>query len=156
MSVGRAINDVPGKERISVVRGLLTTPPTSINGSASVLELELIAAKGDLVQFNFPVGLSAHRGVHEFALEGGLVNTTKGGLSSVFFRLSHTESEHWFVKEAFVHKVIKWRDDMADGNGVISKAEDTVESKHHVSIKGSEGRKGLLTCQRRTQDLVPW
>jgi hypothetical protein len=117
-------------------------PPTSVNGSASVLELKLVVAKGDLAQFNFPVGLSAHGGVHKFALEGGLVNTTKGSLSSVFLRPSHTESEHWLVKEALFYKVIKWRDDVADSNGVIGKAKDTIESRYHVSTRGSEGPKG--------------
>lgn len=141
MSVGRAINEVPGKERISAIRGSLMVPPTSINGSASVLELKLITAKADLLQFNFPVSLSAHRSVCESALEGGFVDTAKGSLSSVFLRFSHTESEHWLIKEALVQKVIKWRDDVADSNRIISKTEDAIESRYHVSIRGSKGPK---------------
>ena len=120
----------------------MIVPPTGVNDSASVLELKHFAVKGDLLQFNFPEGLSAHRGIHKLALEGGLVNTTESNLSSVFLRLSHTESEHWLVKETFVHKVIKWRDDLADGNGIITKAKDTVEPRYRILIKGSEGPKG--------------
>ena len=157
MLVGRAINEVPGKERINAVQGSLIVPPTSVNCGAGFLELKLFIAKGDLLQFNFPVGLSAHRGVLKFALEGGLVNTTKCSLSSVLLRLSHAESEHRLVNEAVVHEVIKWRGDVADSNAVISKAKDTVESKYHVSIKGSEGSKGathLPNANARPGSLV--
>lgn len=141
MSVGRAINEVPGKGGISAIQGSLIVPPTSVNGSAGVLELKLITAKADLLQFNFPVSLSAHRSVREFALEGGFVDTTKGSLSSVFLRISHTESEHWLIKEALVHEVIKRRYDVADSNRIISKTEDAVESRYHVSIRGFKGPK---------------
>ena len=116
---------------------------TGVNGSASVLELKVFTAKGNLVQFNLPVGLSAHGGVRELALVGGSVDTTKSSLSSVFLRGSHAESEHRFVEETLVHKVVEWRDDVVDGDGVVSKTEDTVESRYRGLKGGGQGAEGV-------------
>ena len=112
---------------------------TGINGGASVLELKVITAKGNLVQFNLPVSLSAHGGVCELALVGGGVDTTKGGFSSVFLGGSHAESEHRCVKETAVHEVVEWRDDVVNGDGVVSETEDTVESRYYGSKRGTQG-----------------
>ena len=112
---------------------------TGVNGSASVLEFKVLTAEGNLVQFNLPVGLSAHGGICELAFVGGGVDTTKGSFSSVFLRGPHAESEHRFVKKALVHKVVEWRDDVVDGDGVVSEAEDTVESRYYGSKRGARG-----------------
>jgi len=141
MSVGRAIKEVPANGCITMTFRDAADGHrlTGVNGSASVLELKVIIAKGNLVQFNLPVGLSAHGGVCELALVGGAVDTTKGGLSSVFLGGSQTESKHRFVNKALVHEVVERRDDVIDSNGVVSEAEDTVESKYRVSKRGVQG-----------------
>ena len=120
---------------------------TSVNCGAGVVKLKLIIAKGNLVQFNLPVGLSAHRSVRNLALVGGVINTTEGGLSSVFLGISHAEGKHRFVNKTLVHKVVERRDDVSDSDGVVSETKNTIKSGYYCEKGVQRAKRGDLLAK---------
>lgn len=102
---------------------------TGIDGSTSVLELENITSERDLLKFNFPVRLLANGNIGDGAGIGRAINTTEDSLATIFLRVAQPEGKHGGVKKALVHHLEERRSDVVDRDGVVGKAENSIEPK---------------------------
>lgn len=128
---------------------------TSVNGCASVVELELLVAKADLLQLNLPVGLPPYRDVLDLARVRAIIDASENGLTTILFRVTETEGEDGRIKESLVDERVEGRHDVVNRDGVIAKTEDTVEPKA-VESGNQWGKFTTLTFQRQRRDQAPW
>jgi len=83
MSVGRAINEVPVRTKISRHHDETRGRPTGVDSGASAVEVELVVAKGNLLEFNFPVSPASNGDVVDLASIRAFVDAAKDGLAAV-------------------------------------------------------------------------
>lgn len=87
---------------------------TSVNGGTGALKLELVITELDLLELNLPVSLAADGNVLDLASVSIVIDTTKDGLSAIFFRGTKTEREDGSIKQALVDHAVERRCDVVD------------------------------------------
>jgi len=62
-----------------------------------------------------------------------MVDTAKGDLTTVRLGFTETEGEDRFIDETLVDHAVEGRSNVVDGDGIVGKAEDTVEPSSRVN-----------------------
>ena len=101
--------------------------PTSVNGSAGVLELKLVVTQRHLLELDFPIGLPADRDVVDLASIRTVINAAEDGLAAVFFRGAEAERKHRRIDELLGNHLVEGRDNMVDGDGVVRETKNAIE-----------------------------
>jgi len=111
---------------------------TGVKDDTSVVHLSGLLAESDGIEINLPVGLASQWDLGQLAGVVALVNTTEGG-NRLLTRVgvAEVEGENGLVKKTLVEHVVKGRNDLVDGDGVVAKTHDAVKA-----AKG-EGKTGL-------------
>lgn len=116
-----------GVELLREVGGESNKGGASVNSSACRIKCYLVVSKYDLLKLDFPVCLTAHRDVGDVTGVCTVVDTTKYDLTTISFGVTEAEGEDRLVEDALVNHVVERRNDAVHGDGIVGKAEDTVE-----------------------------
>jgi hypothetical protein len=101
--------------------------PTGVNSGACHLKVQYIIPKSNLLKFNFPVCLTAHRDIGDATNVRAVVDTTKCGLTTIILGITKAEREDRLVHEALVDHVVEGRYYTIDRYGIVGKAENAIE-----------------------------
>lgn len=102
---------------------------SSVQDNTSSLERSLRLAEGDSIEINLPVSLASQWDVGQLAGEVVLVDATEGSLRVVsILGVAKVESENGLIQETLLNHVVEWWGNLVDGDGVISKTKDTIET----------------------------
>lgn len=127
---------------------------TSVDSSSSVLQLQLLISKLNLLQLNLPVSLPPNRYVVDLTRVMTRVKTTERRLA--LFRVrAKPESKDGVVEEVLVDHLVEGGDDAGDGDGVVGETEDTVCGNEERRKEGEESVSFVTrTCPRTSATLV--
>lgn len=140
-------------EHLGDIRGHDNQRSTSVDSSTGVLEIELLLAETDLLKLDLPVSLPPDGDILELTAVGGIVDTTKDGLTSVGLARPETEGEDRLVKQVLSEHVVEWRDDVVDRDSIVGETQDTVKLAKGESESGLLGRLGkVLVLDRKITD----
>lgn len=148
MSVGRAMRDVPAreKERESEHHGERRETRergkrTSVNSRSRVLQLEFLLSKLNLLQLNLPVPLPPNRDIINLTRVVTRVKSTERRFA--LFRVrAEPEGKDGIVEEALVDHLVEGGDDTGDRDGVVGETENTVCGEGVGSVSTSSNGKG--------------
>lgn len=135
------------------VRGKGDERCAGVDSSTGVVEIHLFVAKGDLVELDLPVTLTADGGVGNLALVTAVIHTAKDSLATVLLRVTKVESELGLIQKTLVDHLVEGRDDTVDADRVVGETEDTVKLAKGESKTGLRGSLGkVLTLDLQVAD----
>jgi hypothetical protein len=140
ISVGRTMSDVPTtSSSVRRYSEMGSRRLTSVDGSASGLELEDLLAEHDLLNSDLPVSLPPHGNVLNLALVVGGVDSSEGR-DTLLGVGSEPEGKDGGVEEALLDHVVEGGDDVLDSDVVVTESEDSVcASPSSLACSTSEG-----------------
>jgi hypothetical protein len=158
-----------GDEGRSCVSEDASTPPrerktkekrrrTSVDSRSSVLQLQLLISKLNLLQLNLPVPLPPNRYIVDLTRVMTRVKSTERRLA--LFRVrTEPESKDGVIEEVLVDHLVEGGNDAGDGDGVVGETEDTVcENEEErrggdsVSFVTSKATTSAALAQRSTRE----
>lgn len=104
---------------------------SGVKYNTSVVKFSSGIAESNGVKINLPVSLTPKWDVGHLAGVVVLVDATKGDLRDILLTVgsvTKVEGEDWLIKESLINHVVEGRDDLVDGNGIITKTHNSVES----------------------------
>lgn len=129
---------------------------TSVKDDTSVLQLSDVITKGNGVEVNLPVSLAAKGDVDHLASVVALINATEGGLGAIaiLVGVAQVESKLRLIQKSLVDHVVKGRNHLIDGDGVVSQTQDTIETAESEGQTGLAGGLGkVLLADLQVADL---
>src|SRR5204863_3678788 len=102
----------------------------SVEDDTSVIQLSTVFAKGDGVEIDLPVSLAAQGDLDQVTAVVIFVDPTEGSFRfiSLFVAVTQVETEHWLIQQILIQHVVERRYNPIDGDGVISKPKNAIES----------------------------
>lgn len=136
-------------EQLSKSRGENVQGSSGIEDGTMALEVSSLVAKGDGVEVNLPVSLAAERDVGDLALVVRVINTSEDSLAliALVVGVAEVEGEDGLIDGLLVDHLVKGRNDLVHGDGVVTKTEDAVEAakgKGQTRLAGGLGEVLLL------------
>ena len=114
---------------------------SSVKNDTSVVELSSRVTKRNSIEVNLPIGLASQWDLGQLSSEVILVDTTEDSfrLITLIIGVTKVEGENRLVQETLVDHTIERRNDLVDGDGIISETQNTVESAEGESKTGFLG-----------------
>lgn len=146
-------------EQLSKSRGEDVQGSAGVKDGTVSLKVSGLVAKGNGIEVNLPVSLAAEGDVGDLALVVRGIEATKGSLALITFLVgvAEVEGEDRLVNSLLVNKVVEGGNNLVDGNGVVTKTEDTVEAaegKGKAGLASSLGKVLLLDLKVANGDVI--
>lgn len=133
-------------EQLSKSGGKGNEGSAGVEDGTGVVQRSRLVTEGDLIEVDLPVGLAAEGNLGQLASVVVLVDTTEQGLalSTLVVGVAEVEAEDGLVEKTLVNHAVERRNNAVDGDGVIAKTHDTVET---AKGEGKTGLRGRLSEQ---------
>ena len=129
-------------EQLSESGGEGNEGSAGVEDGTGVVQRSRLVTEGDLIEVDLPVSLAAEGNLGQLAGVVVLVDTTEQGLAlgTLIVGVAEVEAEDGLVEKTLVDHAVERRHNAVDGDGVIAKTHDAVETTKGEGKTGLRGR----------------